>query len=105
MSPIVKQALLEITDCINTYTGLTHRDDRDRTVQMLSQLHLAGETLDAGEITSQAATYGWRPPDADELGELAAKITGGARVRMAKQPFWPANTVEWLRGRMALVPR
>jgi hypothetical protein len=83
LTPLVTQALRSLTTIVNQSTGIHHPSDAQHARQLLKALYIVGEPLDESEIRTWAIAHGWEPRHADNLGELAAKIAAGKRVKGA----------------------
>jgi hypothetical protein len=99
MSPLLVEALKAITHGTNLETGLLHDSDMDSAKVMFSLLKRHGETLHAHEIAEWAADHGWRPADAQELGELARDIFLGVVTDIPDEACWSYDIIEQLRRR------
>ena len=92
-SPLVIKGLEAITARTNLATGLTHANDMNAAKAMFVLLRDAGEPLVAMSVATWAARNGWQADDANELGELAAKIGDGANVRISGN-WWRDDIIE-----------
>jgi len=81
LSPLINEALSELTALINLSSGITHPSDKPKAVDYLKALRHGGETLDGDQIRAWAAAHGWAPRHAADLGELATKVASGVAVR------------------------
>ena len=88
MTPILRKALLAITERSNLSTGLTHPNDKNAAKEMFLLLHNAGEILLASEIEPWASSNEWLPEDAKALGALAEQIGAGKKPRIKDGPWW-----------------
>ena len=50
--------------------------------------------MDGGSIAAWAREHSWLDEDARYLGELAAHIESGGRVRVEGGPWWPDDVLE-----------
>lgn len=94
MSPIVERGLQAITNRTNLSTGLGHSNDMNAAKEMFVRLHQAGEVLLAQEIATWASGHGWKPKDAEELGQLGAQIGMGKKPRIKDGPWWKDDIIE-----------
>ncbi len=97
MSPLLVEALKTITHGTNLTTGLEHGSDMEKAKEMFALLKRHGETLHAREIAEWAAANGWRPDDAQELGELARDIFLGVEDGAPNYAIWRHDIIDHLR--------
>lgn len=96
VSPVVEQALEDLTIFVNVGTGLADPSDRASAVQLFKLLRAAGEPFDPKAVGVWAVRHGWDPVDARQLSDVAAKIRDGRALRAGNETMWRPNVVaQW----------
>ncbi len=99
MSPLVIEALKDLTSRVNLSTGISHPSDESSAKEIFKLLCREGEPLSKSDITAWAIDNGWRSGDAFQLGVLAENIGNGDRVVVKNKGMWRSDIIEQLRAR------
>lgn len=82
-NPVVEEALKSLTSRVNLRAGIAHPMDKAAAVDLFKKLKAAKIAYDPTEIRGWLVRHGWESDDADEVKDIAEKISQGRAVRSA----------------------
>ncbi|RZT42026.1 hypothetical protein [Cupriavidus agavae] len=84
--PVVEQALISLTGCINGFVATLHPRDKMHVDRTLRILRLMGHYEEPETMRNWAVRNAWHPKAAHELAKLAAKIASLKRRPRLERP-------------------
>jgi hypothetical protein len=95
LDTVVEVALENLTDNVNTGTGLIAPGDKKAAVEALQHLTTAGYSLTPSELEAWASVHGWTRDGATQLRQVAEGARQGRLLRViGGGPAWAPNIVE-----------
>jgi hypothetical protein len=100
VNPVLESAMESLSLVISLSTGrltLLGAQDRAHANHHFAILHEGGEAFEPGEVVAWAASHGWEPEAARELGEIAQAIRKQPRGRRLGKSLQDNVLLEWRR--------